>query len=402
MWYTETKKRKRGVFLKTAGIIAEYNPMHNGHAYQLSQTNADVTVVVMSGNFVQRGEPALRDKFARAKYAILNGASLVLELPYDFAVASAERFAFGGVYILNALGGIDEICFGAESPLNQLKAAAKLLRKEKMDAYLKSADLKDMPYHEFRNEILKDNPIIKKPNNILAIEYLKALDLLQSDIKPRAIPRTGAGHDESAPHGAFASASFIRNKVLEGFDVSPYIPSPLPNEKNVCLEDFYPILRSRILTESPESLSEIAEIREGIENRIIEAALTAKSAEELIEKVKTKRYTRTAISRMLIHILLNTKKNDLSAVPQYTRVLAADEKGRAFLNKARKTANIQIVTKGSAAPECEEFKIDVRAGNLYSMVQDFNGDLNRDYTEKPFMILGGHHPDTNLKQKTDS
>lgn len=383
--------------MKTAGIIAEYNPMHNGHVYQLRQTNADVTVVVMSGNFVQRGEPALRDKFARAKYAVLNGASLVLELPADFAVASAERFAFGGVYILNALDGIDEICFGAESPLNELKAAAELLRKERMDAYLKSADLKDMPYHEFRNEILKDNPIIKKPNNILAIEYLKALDLLKSGIKPRAILRTGAGHDESTPHGTFASASFIRNKVLEGFDVSPYIPSPLPNEKNICLEDFYPILRSRILTESPEFLSEIAGVREGIENRMIEAALTAKSAEELIEKVKTKRYTRTAISRMLIHILLNTKKNDLSAVPQYTRVLAADEKGRAFLNKVRKTANIQIVTKGGAAPECEEFKADVRAGNLYGMVQDFNGDLNRDYTEKPFMILGGHHPDINPK-----
>lgn len=383
--------------MKTVGIIAEYNPMHNGHVYQLRQTNADVTVVVMSGNFVQRGEPALRDKFARAKYAVLNGASLVLELPADFAVASAERFAFGGVYILNALGGIDEICFGAESPLNELKAAAELLRKERMDAYLKSADLKDMPYHEFRNEILKDNPIIKKPNNILAIEYLKALDLLKSDIQPRAILRTGAGHDERTPHGAFASASFIRNKVLNGFDVSPYLPSPLPGGKNICLEDFYPILRSRILTESPEFLSEIAGVREGIENRIIEAALTAKSAEELIEKVKTRRYTRTAISRMLIHILLNTEKNDLSAVPQYTRVLAADEKGRAFLNKVRKTANIQIVTKGGAAPECEEFKADVRAGNLYGIVQNFNGDLNRDYTEKPFMILGGHHPDINPK-----
>ncbi len=373
--------------MKVAGIIAEYNPLHNGHLYQLSQIDADVKIAVMSGNFVQRGAPAIWDKWTRAKFAVMHGVDLVLELPVDFAVASAERFAFGGVYILNALQFVDTLCFGAESPLPELQKAAAFLSGKSFEDFLQKGVLEKLPYHIARNLVVEDTALIQKPNNILAIEYLKALKKLHSNIHVQVVLREGAAHDANETAGKFASASYLRKALLENTDCSSFMPYPLPETRHVSAQDIYPFLRYRILN---GNLSDIAEIREGIENRIYQKALHAFSFDTLVSEVKTKRYTYSAICRMLVQCFLDMRKKDLSPAPQYTRLLAANEKGRMLLKELRSNAQIPIITKGADHPVCTEFDLDVRAGNLYALIKN-RTSLNLDYTHKPFIL--SEHPD---------
>lgn len=362
--------------MKICGIIAEYNPFHNGHLHQIRTANADITIAIMSGNFVQRGLPSCWDKRTRAKYALDNGIDLVLELPVDFAVASAERFAFGGVYILNALGIVDTICFGAENNLDELEKTAELIMDTDMKNVIETSP-SDVPYHISRANAIGDNEILTKPNNILAVEYLKALKKLSSSIKPTVIERQGAGYNDISPKGGFASATFLRKALQEG-GFEAFMPTPVPSSKIVTPDDFYPLLRYRILQ---GDLSDIAEIREGIENRIMKTAYTAESFDELVDSIKTKRYTRTSICRMLMQSLLNIRKQDLSEIPQYTRVLAATDKGCELLKIARKASSIPIVTKGADIPKCRESELDSFATDIYALAT--SSALRSDFTEMP-------------------
>ena len=365
--------------MKIAGIIAEYNPMHTGHIYQLNQSNADAKVIVMSGNFVQRGEPALWDKWMRAKIAIENGADLVLELPVSFAVASAERFASGGVSILTRLGVISHLVFGAENPLSELAEAADTLSGEAFDLYMKQNTNTEKPYHEIRNELVNPD-LLKGSNNILGVEYLKALKKSGSAITPEVILRKGAVYNQKTPSDGFASASYIRDALQKDSDCSAFLPYLLPEIKRVTAEDMFPYLNYKLLT---EDISEIAEVREGIENRIKECVLSAESYEALLNKIKTKRYTRTAISRMLTLAFLGIQKRDLSDIPQYTRVLAANQTGCELLNKMRKCSEIPIITKGADGLEFSDFTQDVRAGDLYALLQ--GTPLRSDFEKHPYI-----------------
>lgn len=364
--------------MKICGIIAEYNPFHNGHLHQIKKADADITVAVMSGNFVQRGLPSCWDKRTRAKYATDNGIDLVLELPVDFAVASAERFAFGGVYILNALGCIDSICFGAESPLSDLEKTAELILNTDIRDILDNTSA-DTPYHIARAKAIGDNDILTKPNNILAVEYLKALKKLNSKITPVAIERIGAGYNDLTPKNGFASATYLREALKDG-GFESFMPNPVPDLPIVTPDDFFNLLKYRILQ---SDLTDIAEIREGIENRILKEAYHATSFDGLVDSIKTKRYTRTAICRMLMQSLLNIKKQDLAEVPQYTRVLAASQKGCELLKTARKTSSIPIVTKGADVPDCKEAELDAFASDVYSLAT--NSKLRLDFTEMPYI-----------------
>ena len=332
----------------------------------------------MSGNFVQRGLPACWDKRTRAKYAVDNGIDLVLELPVDFAVASAERFAFGGVYILNSLGCIDNICFGAENTLEELEGIAELLLNTDMKEVINNVS-DETPYHIARANAIGDSEILSKPNNILAVEYLKALKKLNSEIIPFAVERQGAGYNATVPIDGFASATYLREALMSG-GYEEFMPAPIPTLPTVTPDDFFQMLKYRILQ---GDLTDIAEIREGIENRIIKLTYSAKSFDELVDNIKTKRYTRTAICRMLMQSLLNIKKQDLSEVPQYTRVLAATEKGCELLKTARKTSSIPIVTKGADVPCCKEAELDAFAGDIYSLATC--SPLRLDFTEMPYI-----------------
>lgn len=364
--------------MKITGIIAEYNPFHNGHKYQIRCTDADATVVVMSGNFVQRGSPAIWNKWKRAEYAIKSGADLVLELPCDFAVASAERFAYGGVFILNSLNLINTITFGTENNLSELQKTLCEISKVSIPDLMNQHD--GLSYHEARNLAVSDKTLLNKPNNILGIEYLKALDQLNSKILPTPILRTGVMHNDLTPNKNFASASFIRQEILANKDVKNYIPYSVPDVRHITADDFYELICYKILS---QNLSDIGEIREGIENRILKGVPCCKTFDELVLYAKSKRFTYTSVSRMLIQTLLNLKKSDLCDKPQYTRVLGANEKGREILAKARKTSTIPIITKGSDAKDIPEFNLDVRAGNVYSMIE--NSSLNQDFLMMPYI-----------------
>lgn len=364
--------------MKITGIIAEYNPFHNGHKYQIENSGADATVVVMSGNFVQRGEPAIWNKWIRAKYAVQNGVDLVLELPCDFAVSSAERFAFGGVYILNSLGLIDTITFGAENELSDLTNTLNELSETEIISVMKEHE--GLSYHEARNKIVSNKDILNKPNNILGIEYLKALRKLNSVIKANVILRKGAEHNSLTTVEEFASATYLRDAIKNDRDFAKYMPTPIPNSAPVTAEDFFHLIKYRLLS---DELFEMGEMREGIENRIKKVILNANSFDELISLIKTRRYTYTSISRMIIHALLNVKKSDFSEVPQYTRVLAASKKGREILGRLRDTSLTPVITKGSDAKEIPEFILDVKAGNIYSLIE--KSTLNQDYTMMPYI-----------------
>lgn len=364
--------------MKICGIVAEYNPFHNGHLYQIKKANADITVAVMSGNFVQRGLPACWNKRTRAKYATDNGIDLVLELPVDFAVASAERFAFGGVYILDALGCIDTICFGAEDSLSELKKTAEIIISTDMKGILESLP-EDVPYHVARATAINDNGILKKPNNILAVEYLKALKKLNSPLSPLVIERQGAGYNDIVPKDGFASATYLRGALKNG-NYEQFMPLPIPGDTALDANSFFTLLIYRLLQ---NDLKDIAEVREGIENRIVKYAQTAKNFDELLDGIKTKRYTRTAISRMLIQSLLNIKKQDLAPFPQYARVLAATEKGCELLKIAKKTSKIPIITKGADVPICKEAELDSNASDIYALIS--GTPLKSDFTEMPYI-----------------
>ncbi len=364
--------------MKITGIIAEYNPFHNGHKFQIENTDADATVVVMSGNFVQRGAPAIWNKWKRAEYAVKNGADLVLELPCDFDVASAERFAYGGVFILNSLNLIDTITFGAENNLSELQRTLNELSKASIPDLMSESD--GLSYHEARNLAVSDKTLLNKPNNILGIEYLKALKKLNSKILPTPILRTGVMHNDLTPDGNFASASFIRQEIVSKRDVKNYIPYSVPNTKHITADDFYELICYKILS---QNLSDIGEVREGIENRILKGVACCNSFDELVLFAKSKRFTYTSVSRMLIQILLNLKKSELCDKPQYTRVLGANEKGREILAKARKSSEIPIITKGSDAKDIPEFNLDVRAGNIYSLIE--KSPLNQDFLMMPYI-----------------
>ncbi len=365
--------------MKITGIITEYNPMHTGHIYQLSQTETDAKIIVMSGNFVQRGEPALWDKWTRAEIAVKNGADLVLELPASFAVASAERFALGGVSILDRLGMITHLVFGAENSLVSLQDAAKKLSGDAFEQYMRENASQEKAYHEIRNELV-DASLLKGSNNILGIEYLKALQKRNSAIVPEVILRKGATYNEQTPKDGFASASYIRKALLNGADCTAFLPYSLPKAKNITPEDMFPYLKYKLLT---EDISAIAEVREGIENRMKECVLTATSFSDLLDKIKTKRYTRTAISRMLTLAFLGIRKQDLTETPQYTRVLAASKTGRELLQKMRKCATIPIVTKGADAPDCTDAFLDFRAGDLYALLS--GAEFGIDYKKHPYI-----------------
>lgn len=364
--------------MKITGIIAEYNPFHNGHKYQIENSGADATVAVMSGNFVQRGEPAIWNKWTRAKHAVQNGVDLVLELPCDFAVSSAERFAFGGVYILNSLGIIDTITFGAENELSDLINTLNELSETEIISVMN--EYEGLSYHEARNKIVSNKEILNKPNNILGIEYLKALKKLNSSIKPNVILRKGASHNSLTTAEEFASATYLRDAIRNDKDFAKYMPTPIPGSTSITAEDLFHLIKYRLLS---DELFEIGEMREGIENRIKKAVVDANSFDELISSIKTKRYTYTSISRMIIHALLNIKKSDLSDAPQYTRVLAARKKGREILGRLRDTSLIPIITKGSDAKDIPEFTLDVKAGNIYSLIE--KSTINQDYTMMPYI-----------------
>jgi len=374
-------------------IICEYNPLHNGHAYHLAtqkeKHGADGVICLMSGSFTQRGLPAIYDKWSRAEAAVKCGADLVLELPVVYSAQSAMRFSFGAVSLLQALGCVNLLSFGSESgDIEKLKKAAGVISSETFSAYMKSETQKGISYPAARSNILEKGfptlpaEIISSPNNILAIEYIRAIKALESEI----IPVT---HDRKMD---FKSASYIRDKIYNKENISEHIPEvALSSFGTPCdLSAFDYMVTYHFRKQSAESLREIADVAEGLEYRFIKAAKECFGANELAESVKTKRYTRTRIDRIITNTLLGITDEDTALPPQYARVLAFNDCGKQILKTAGETSQIPFITKmADVKPTTPEFQrmldIDLLSTDIYALLTS-EKRAGQDFTHSPIYV----------------
>ena len=374
--------------MKVNGIVAEYNPFHNGHAYQMQHakeaTGADYTIVVMSGNFMQRGAPALLDKFTRAKMALECGADLVLELPICYAASSAEFFAKGSVALFDKLGVTTNLCFGSEcgNAAKLQRAAKALLRADFPDA-LREELAKGLSFAAARESaaralIGEDAAVLREPNDILGVEYCKALLQSGSTIAPLAILRKVVGHNGGAAKG-FASASHIRELLTNGEDASAYLTAEsaaiyarecAAGRAPVTMQNAERAVLSRLRAMCKEDFARYDSGNEGLYRRFYDAARTAASVDELLSAVKTKRYAYARLRRMLLAAYLDVTAADVPPEVPYLRVLACNERGRKLLKTIKKTGNAPVLTKSADVRALSEeaqklFALTARAADQY-------------------------------------
>jgi predicted nucleotidyltransferase len=388
------RKNQGGMFLKAVGLVVEYNPFHNGHLYHLhaSKVNAeaDAVIAVMSGHFLQRGEPALVSKWSRAKMALQQGADLVIELPYAFATQKAEIFADGAISILEALK-CDSVCFGSEngdiSPFLETAETLEELDSHYQDAikyYMKqgisypSAQTKAYQSLNTGGHALD----LSLPNNILGYHYVKAIQKQGAAISPLTIKRTAAGyHDEEFNETPIASATSIRKAIFseENKDIQSFVPeTTLYHLKQYKYnfdtfhqwEDYFGFLKYTISTMTHDELKQIYEVEEGLENRVKSLIQQAVSFKDFMEQLKTKRYTWTRLQRLCLHILTRTTKEqmklEVGAAP-YLRLLGMSSQGRTYLNRIKKSVDKPIVSTLSAFSH-PLLDLDIKAASVYAMI----------------------------------
>ena len=355
--------------MEITGIIAEYNPFHNGHLYQINKIKKQaesLIIAVMSGSFTQRGEAAIFDKWQRAETAIKSGCDIVIELPFAFTCRSAQDFARGGVTLLNRLGVVNQLAFGAEcADLSILQNIALQLDDKTFQEKLHDHIDRGLSYAQAVNAALdldkEITALIKQPNNILAIEYLRSLRLLSSDIRPLLIPRQGAGYHEEKINGNLASATAIRHALYRGENLSDLkavmppasqeLTSQILTSQLPKMNRLYLPLQAKLLTSDLSDLQKIYGINEGLENRILDHAQTADSWPELIQAVTTKRYPASRIARTLLYLLMGIDKDSITLFdqtgPLYARLLAVSPQGKTILREIKAQSFLPLITKTS-------------------------------------------------------
>lgn len=408
---------------KVLGIIGEYNPFHNGHLYHLEQskkmTSSTYTVAIMSGNFTQRGSSSLIDKWSRTETALRCGIDLVIELPVLYATSSAENFAEGAIKILNSLKVVDYLSFGAEtSNIDILNRFADVLYREPREyKNILSHELnKGISYPKARenallmylNDIRKYIPVLSSPNNILGIEYLKALKKFKSNIQPISIARFEAGYNDITYSGNIASATAIRNIIKNGgFDIlRRLLPAPsysilVENIKQGHIIPDLSIFEKQIIYNLRKmTVSEIAElpdVSEGLEFAIKNAANSCNSIIELLNIIKSKRYTSTRIQRILLYSLLGITKKDMllsKKVTPYIRVLGLNNRGKFLISEiAKANPKLEIVTSVKRFMDQninKNLKLmldkDIWATNVYTIGYEYDSWNNLDFTKKIITI----------------
>lgn len=399
------------------GIVSEYNPFHNGHVRHLEiskqLTKADFTIAVMSGNFVQRGDTALVDKWTRAEMALKAGIDLVIELPVVYALSSAENFADGAVKILNSLGIVDYLSFGSEiGNINSLNEVAKILYNEPKEfSSLISAQIKSgLSYPKAREIAIsqyfgtskKYTQILNNPNNILGIEYLKSLKRRKSHIQPLTIKRDYSDYNSNNVKNGVASATAIRTMIKNNQNVHYVVPyetyelldEQIKNKKIV--KDLSVFEKEIIYTLRKLTLQEIAslpDVSEGLENKIKAAANNCNSLEELINRIKSKRYTQTRIQRILLYALLNITEKDINASKRttpYIRVLGFNKHGKKIISAiAKANPKLNIIVSVNKFMEASNnttlrnmISKDIFATNVYTLGYKSEPLANLDYTHK--------------------
>ncbi|MCI8384305.1 MAG: nucleotidyltransferase [Clostridia bacterium] len=404
---------------KVLGIVAEYNPFHNGHLYHLEKSKKDTgssyTVAIMSGNFTQRGNTSLIDKWSKAQTAISNGVDLVIELPVLYATSSAENFAEGAVRILDSLGIIDYLSFGAEtSELEILDQCADVLYHEpkKYKTLLSHELSKGISFPKARenalmmylNDIRKFANVLSSPNNILGIEYLKALKKTNSIIEPYCIPRNEVGYHDLDYTENMASSTAIRNMIKnDGFSaLSGLMPASshsilIQNMKAGHIVPDIHIFEKQILyllrKMSPAEIAKLPDVTEGLEFAIKNAVDSCNTLSEFFTIIKSKRYTSTRLQRILLYALLGITKKDIAMskkIPPYIRVLGLNKRGKFLISEiAKENPKLQIVTSVKRFTDDNSNKNlqimlekDIWATNVYTLGYEEDSLSNLDFTKK--------------------
>lgn len=366
--------------MAVVGVICEYNPFHLGHARQIQwirqRFGQDAAVACcMSGNFVQRGEPAVFDKFTRAKAAALSGADLVVELPMTAALSSAEGFARGGVAVLDSLGCVDALCFGSEhGDAEPLRALARLLLTPEFPAALQEELDGKVSFAAARAKAVEklggDGALLRRPNDILAVEYCKALETLGSAMEPVTVLRPGDYHD-TEPDPENPSATALRKLLETGGGWQRYVPpkaaavfAQAPQHRMAWGERAV-LARLRTMTEAEFEALPFGS--EGLWNRFLKACRRESSTEAILQAVKSKRYALSRLRRMLLCAYLGLTAEDLRRPVPYVRVLAFNDRGRALVRQARTAGKLPVVNAGETPPDREFYALEQRAADLYGL-----------------------------------
>lgn len=405
---------------KVVGIIAEYNPFHNGHYYHLQQAkqnaDADFCVAVISGNFTQRGDTSIVDKWAKAYMAICGGADLVLELPTIYSISSAENFASGGIKLLDSLKIVDSVSFGAETnDFGALNNIANVLYEEpraytnilthELKSGISYPSARQNAVMMYLNDIKRYANILNSPNNILAVEYLKALKKQRSPMEPIIIERKKVYYNDNRIVDDFASATAIRSMLQrkEYKDLSKVIPRStyqiLGNEMNkshtvLSIEEYEKEILFQLRKMSPEQIAELPDVSEGLENPIKSAASNASTLKEFMSLVKTKRYTQTRIQRILLYALLGIDKKTMETskkIIPYARVLGFNQNGKMLLSEiSRRNPKIKMITsvkkfidqnaKGGNKDLMKMLQLDIFATDVYTLAHKENSKTGLDFT----------------------
>ena len=373
--------------MKNYAIISEFNPFHNGHAYLVKscrEHGATHITAVMSGNFVQRGEPAIFTKHIRTLTALKNGVDLVIELHLPFAVSNAQQFAENGTSVADAMNCVDCIAFGSEcGDISSLNELSSLIISENFQKKLKEQISTGISYPSALTNTMKIInpslvPLMSEPNNILGIEYIKAVYKLGSPIKPVTFKRIGDSYNDTSASSEFASAASIRRLIYENKSFKKYVPE---NSVDILLSEIEKgniaslsenergfILKLRQM--SANDIAAIADVNEGLENRIKTAVMNSTSLEKIIERTKSKRYTYARIRRILLACLLNIKKSYLTEKAPYIRVLGFNSRGAEILSCVKQKSVVPLITKirkaESLSPAEKAFlALEINAGDIY-------------------------------------
>ncbi len=376
--------------METVGIICEYNPFHNGHLYHINEVkkrypNA-IIILIMSGNFTQRGHISILNKWDKTKIALYYGVDLVIELPFVFATQSADIFAKGSIALLKALQ-VKKLVFGSESDAieNLIELANIQLHNSRYDILVKQYLDTGINYPSAMSKALLDitGKTITAPNDLLGLSYVKEIIRQKANIEPITIERTNQFHDITL-NSNIVSASAIRNALKEQKVIDQYVPKKTQEYLKTGLinKDYFPFIQYKIITE-PNTLSQIQTVDEGLHARLIEKITNTKSLEDFIKKVKTKRYTYNKLMRMSCHILCHFTKEEAkrNTEVRYIRILGMSKLGQFYLNQYKKQINLPIITACNQIKD-EMLEIEYRTSCIYSMIQE--QDISKqEFSKKP-------------------
>lgn len=360
------------------GIICEYNPFHNGHLYHLKQIKKkfpnSIIILIMSGNFLERGEVSIINKWDKTKVALYYGINLVVELPFHFATQAADIFAYGAIKILDSLG-VNKLIFGSEC--NDIQLLAKLadtqLKNNEFEEKVKEYMQSGINYPTAMSKALKDitGNIVNSPNDILGISYIKEIKKQKSNIKPITIKRT-SNYKEIDFNKKIVSALSIREAIKNKISIDNFVPKYSLKfiDTNINIEKYFPLLKYKIISEI-NYLERYQSVDEGIENRIKKYIYNCNTMEDFIKDIKTKRYTYNKIQRMLIHILCGFTKEEAKKLQNtvYIRLLGFDEIGKKYLSEIKKSIKLPIISNYSTSKGFLD--LEFRANAIYTSIFDY-------------------------------